>query len=297
MNKRVFFGILLLIQTAKLIAQREAYVHGVASLEIGDGDNISLANAKNRCIELAKINAIKSEFKETLASDVVINTVVIDGKTSNHMLDIESTSLHGEFLGYDEQHPQPYITVTYENDKLVFTAEVWGIAREIVRAKPDISWSILCGNNYRPDTKFNNGDYLHVRFKSPVAGYVALYMMDSDGNTYCLMPDKHSKEEATYVSANEEYLFLEKRENGTPYRLKLTTQTDLSSCRIVLIFSPHKFSRCIESRNIGITKVNTIPNRDFSLWLLRAKRADKDMVSLEQNITIIKDSKKQNKND
>lgn len=291
MNKKLFFGFLFVMLATSLAAQREAYVHGIASIGIGDDENITLAEAKKRCIELAKINAVKSEFKETIASDVIVNTTVIDGKTSNHLIDMASTNLRGEFLGYDGQHPQPEITVAYENNKLVFTAEIWGFAREIVRAKTEISWGVLCGDDYRPDTRFMHGDRLHVRFKSPVAGYVALYMMDSDGSTYCLMPDKHSKSGATYVSANEEYMFLEKREDGTPYKIKVSTQTNLSSCKIVLIFSPHSFTKCMEKRNTGITKVNTITNENFRAWLLNAKRSDLDMVSLEQHITIIKDSK------
>ena len=53
------------------VAQRTVTVNGTYTYIVGDNDDISLREAKVKCIELAKAEAIKAEFGEMITSDVI----------------------------------------------------------------------------------------------------------------------------------------------------------------------------------------------------------------------------------
>ena len=63
MRKNILLTLFALV-SATVSAQRTAHVHGEYSYVVGENDNITLREARHKCIELAKAQAIKSEFGE-----------------------------------------------------------------------------------------------------------------------------------------------------------------------------------------------------------------------------------------
>lgn len=57
--------------TQELMAQETKLVHGKYVFEVSDNDDITLKDAKLKCIALAKAKAIKEEFGEMVTSDVI----------------------------------------------------------------------------------------------------------------------------------------------------------------------------------------------------------------------------------
>ena len=74
--------LLLLVLPANLLAQREARVEGEYTLTVSEDDNITMFQAKQRAIELAKNEAIKYEFG-TLIDDITTTELTEGGGQSS----------------------------------------------------------------------------------------------------------------------------------------------------------------------------------------------------------------------
>ena len=169
-------------------AQRTAKVEGEYTFVVGENDNITLFEAKRRTIELAKNEAIKQEFGTVVTSDFIGSSAETDGKqVGSFSMESTGMSVKGEWLA-DRQPAE--VKVEYIDGKLYFTAHVWGEAREIVKSKTDIRWILQCDgpNGREATTRFVNGQRFYIDFQSPTDGYLAVYMIEGNGDVSCLLP-------------------------------------------------------------------------------------------------------------
>ena len=262
---------------------READVHGVYKLMIGENENITLRDARLKCLELAKAEAIKAEFGEMITSDV------IQGDENDGDLYYENTlaKAQGEWLG-DVQSPQ--IQVEYADGKLFFTAEVWGKAREIVQAKIDLDWKILRGEEGENETaEFNNRDRIRIKFKSPADGYVAVYLIEEGDETSCLLPYKQQTTGQFKVFAGREYTFFDRESDPMAVPYALATKHEIEKNQLVIIYSPNAFTKCNDTKG-DPRRPNMLSSHNFQKWLLNCQRTDKDMVVNKKWVTIRKEN-------
>ena len=171
---------MFLLMSLNSMAQRVVDVHGTYTYVISENDNITLREAKHKCIELAKAEAIKNEFGVMITSDVIDTNVETNGETaSSYFWENTVAMAKGDWLGNTKPHE---VTVSYENEKLRFTANVWGKAREIIQAKVDLKWDILKDgiDEKVATTSFISGERIYIRFRSPSDGYVAIYLIEGD---------------------------------------------------------------------------------------------------------------------
>lgn len=258
-------------------AQRTANVHAEYTYEVGDNDNITLREAKRKCVELAKAQAIREEFGELVTSDVIDTNVETNGEgTKSFFWENTVAMAKGDWLG--DTKPA-VISVEYVGGKLVFKAEVWGKAREIIQAKPDLKWSVQHEvNGEREDTEsFNSGERIYVNFSSPAAGFVAVYLIVGDDETSCLLPYRHEPTGRCAISGGREYTFFDKSfdERATHYRL--STKHEQEDNEVVIIYSPNPFTKCNDITG-DAKHPNSLSTHDFQKWLLKCQRADRDMV-------------------
>lgn len=257
-------------------AQKEEKVHAVYTYSVGLDDNITLHDAKHRSIELAKSEAIKGAFGELITSDVV--------ETNGDYWENTIAKAKGIWLG-DEKAPE--INVTFDEDRLLFKAEVWGRAREIVQAQTDIQWRVLASNS-RESEDFMSGERFYVEFRSPADGDVAIYLITADDQTACLLPYKNNASGHHAIRRNTNYRFFDKEKDAsaTPYRL--TSQGNLERNQLVVIYSPNGFTKCNDITG-DKNHPNSLSTQDFQKWLLKCQRADKDMIVNTKWIKIHKD--------
>ena len=112
-----------------MCAQRVEEVNGKYTYTIGDNDHITLREAKHKCIELAKAEAIKKVFGEIVTSDVIDSNAETNGEaTSSFFWENTVAMAKGDWLMNTKE---PEIEVEYDDGKLTFKAEVWGKVREI----------------------------------------------------------------------------------------------------------------------------------------------------------------------
>ena len=287
MNKIKLLFLLLVCLPMVGMAQKTENVSGEYTYEVGDNDNITLREAKRKCIELAKAEAIKAEFGELITSDVIDSNVETNGESSSSFFWENTVAMaKGDWLG-DTREPE--ITIDYVDGKLVFTAKVWGTAREIVQARTDLEWKIMRDGNGEKEeaVQLNSGERIYVSFRSPSDGYVAVYLIENDDNTSCLLPYRKNTTGRHQIKHGKDYVFFDKEADPEATAYNLTTQNESEDNQLVIIYSPNPFTKCNDvSKNTK--RPNALTTHDFQKWLLKCQRADRDMVVNKKWIRINK---------
>ena len=95
-------------------AQKTVEVHGEYTYEVGENDNITFREAKRKCLELARAEAIKAEFGELITSDVIDSNVETNGEaTSSFFWENTVAMAKGDWL---EDIEAPRIKIAYVGD-------------------------------------------------------------------------------------------------------------------------------------------------------------------------------------
>ena len=290
---RLFLSLCIMIPFVA-VAQRTVTVNGTYTYIVGDNDDISLREAKVKCIELAKAEAIKAEFGEMITSDVIDTNLETNGEaTSSFFWENTVAMAKGDWLG-DTKSPE--LDIEYKDGKLVFKAEVWGKVREIVQAKTDLKWNIMKEilGQISETTSFVSGERIFVRFRSPSDGYVAVYLIVGDDETSCLLPYRKDPSGMFKVRNGKEYIFFDKDEDPRASFYKLSTLHEKEANQLVVIYSPNPFAKCTDITG-DARHPNSLSTHDFQKWLLKCQRADRDMVVAKKWVTIRKNnSEKEN---
>lgn len=205
MRLRYIFILLMLLNFLSISAQKIEKVHGVYTYHVPD--NVSLEEGKRTAIERAKIQALADAFG-TLVSQS--NSTIVkneNGKSSVDFLSIGGSNVKGEWI---ETIGDPKLDIFYESNMLTIKVSIDGKAREIKNASIDIEAKLLRNGTeekYESD-EFRNGDDLYLYFKSPINGYLAVYLLDENTQqVYCLLPYKSSGEPAYKVIQDKPYIF------------------------------------------------------------------------------------------
>lgn len=283
-HKKITISLFLLMVFTTLSAQRTASVHGISTFSISENDNITLKEAKIKCIEEARAEAIKDEFGELILSDFIISEREVNDEISSIYLKDVASSVKGEWLA-DEKEPK--VDIEYDGKNLNFTVEVWGKAREIIRAKTDLKWQVMKDHEGKKikSEQFDSGDRFFVKFKSPSDGYVAIYMITSDKETTCLLPYRKDNSGRYKIKGGKEYVFFDKEEDPNASYYKLTTNQPQEMNQLLIIYSPHPFAKCSD-KSVDPRHPNVIEMKDFAKWLLKNQRADNEMMIERKLVTI-----------
>lgn len=266
-------------------AERTASVSAKYTYTLSESDNVTIKEAKLKAIELAKAEAIRKEFGSLVVSDFInTETGVNDNTQSFYVLD-SSTSVKGEWLG-DEK--DPIVTIDCTNNEINFTAQVWGKAREIVRAKTELELHVLkqAGESRIETERFKSGERIYLKFRTPSDGYAAVYLITGDDDTSCLLPYRNdNRGRGISVRGGKEYTFFDKATDPTASHYKLSTNQLQEYNQLVVIYSPNPFTKCLDTSN-DPKHPNSLNRKDFAKWLLKNQRADKDMVVSRKWVTI-----------
>lgn len=278
-NRILKFAVFLLASNVILFSvksQRTTSVSGEYTYVLSDTDNVTIREAKIKAIEQAQAEALKAEFGTMVASDFITSDRMIGDEFSSIYLMDTSSSARGEWLG-DERPAE--VTVNTNGENIFFTAKVWGTAREIIRATPDIKWQVMKDDNgrkYETDN-FLSGDRIFVNFSSPADGYVAVYLITGEDETYCLLPYPKDSTGRYKIKGGREMTFFDKVIDANAKFYKLTTDKLQEYNQLVVVYSPNPFTKCTDTSAIP-GKPNVLNQRDFAKWLLKQQRADKEMV-------------------
>lgn len=260
--------------------------------------NVAPNVAKETAIEKAKLQALADTFGTLIdmhSTSVVQND---NGKSNSNFLSLGESTVKGEWLG-DTKEPE--VQMNFSDEFMIVNAKVWGRAREIVSARIDINAKLLKNtSNVYDEDQFRHGENIYLSFKSPAKGYLAVYLMDEDGIADCLLPYSDDEDGQFMVKANKSYLLFsednaEKGESCQEYVLTCA-KGDLVQNMVYIIFSPNKFTKANDEESDKTVYVNGkyeklpsgLPFTEFQNWLLKCRRADKDMQVIIKPVAVVK---------
>lgn len=258
--------------------------------------DVSIETAKATAIEQARVQALADAFGTIIDETVLTTRKNENGKSSVNMLALGESTVKGEWL--NDTH-DPETTISYEDNFLIVTAHVWGMARELESAPIDIAVKVLKNGTLDrfEDDQFRNGDELYISFQTPAKGYLAVYLMDDKGDAYCMLPYAGDVDGMFQVKANNPYVLFSSNhtENGEACdEYVLTAEKQLERDIIYVIYSPNPFVKAKDNAAPMKVKVGKeeleLPRqlnyRDFQRWLLRNRRIDNRMQVVVKPIEI-----------
>ena len=280
----------LLAMSSKLVAQKQQKVENIYTYRAPE--NISVEQAKRIALERAQIDAIATAFGTSILQH---NSTLVSNKNGHSDIDfrsISSSDVQGEWI---ETIGEPQYDISFEKEMLIVSCKVKGIIREIVSADIDIKAKVLRnGTEDRfESTEFKSGDDMFLSFQSPVDGFLAVYLLDNNGDAFCLLPYKAQTDGIQKISANTSYVFFSEKnvpltERALVDEYTLTCEHSMENNQIYVIFSPNPFVKATDN-DMGELLPREIDRGAFQKWLAKVRRKDKHANFISKLITITKE--------
>lgn len=279
------FILLMLLNLLSISAQKIEKVHGEYTYHVPD--NVSLEEGKRIALERAKIQALADAFGTLVSQN---NSTIVkneNGKSSVDFLSIGGSDVKGEWI---ETIGDPKFDIFYESNMLTIKVSIDGKTREIKNAAIDLEAKLLRnGTEEKHESdEFRKGDDLYLYFKSPINGYLAVYLLDENTQqVFCLLPYKSSGEPAYKIIHDKPYVFFschKAEENPSEVdEYTMTCEHSMEQNTIYIVFSPNMFAKAFaEDENIGLPI--QLPLKVFQKWLGKCKA--KALETQEKKIAI-----------
>lgn len=251
----------------------------------------SLNDCKRFALEQARIAALAREFGTTISQDVYQRDVVSGSTESNYFSMLNRTEVNGEWLA-DEGEPQ--YTVGHDADNnFVVTCRIRGKARRLTNEATEFAASVLRNGNEKrfADTRFHDGDDMKLYFRAPVAGYLAVYLIDDRRNVYSLLPYSTASDGIVRTARDKDYIFFDAAKAdkafGQPDELVITLEGDVERNQLYVLFSPNPFTRALDnSAAAGLPR--SLSYDEFTRWLTNARKRDPRMGMKVMHLEITK---------
>jgi len=207
---------------------------------------------------------------------------------------ITDGEVKGEWI---EDTELPKYTFYDENNMQVVHVRVCGKARELTGTKIDFSAKVLRnGTEDRFENhEFKHGDDIYFSFRSPVAGYLAVYLVDDSETAYCLLPYMKDPTGKVKIKNGKDYIFFsakhaDRAEADKVDEYILTCKKEVEQNYLYVIFSPNEFTKANDKRRSTDNELlpRELPFDDFQKWLTKKRVGDKDMRVDIKGLTIKK---------
>ena len=274
----------------KLLAQKQQKVENTYTYRAPE--SISVEQAKRTALERAQLEAIAATFGTNISQQNSTRVSNSNGKSNVDFLSVSSSDVKGEWI---ETLGEPQYTINYEQGMLVVTCKVKGTIREITTTSIDIKAKVLRnGTEDRfESSEFRSGDDLYLSFQSPVNGYLAIYLLDEEGNAFCLLPYRNQSDGIYKVYANTPYIFFSEKdaplqEHNLIDEYVMTCEKAQEVNHVYTIFSPNRFIKSNDKDN-GDALPREIDAKSFQKWLAKVRRKDNSINFSSKQITISKE--------
>lgn len=289
MKLRCVFILLLFLNLLSISAQKIEKVHGEYTYHVPD--NVSMEEGKRTALKRAKIQALADAFGTLVSQN---NSTIVkneNGKSSVDFLSIGGSDVKGEWI---ETIGEPKLDIFYESNMLTIKVSIDGKARKIKNAGIDFEAKLLRNGTEKKfeSDEFRNGDDLYLYFKSPINGYLTVYLLDENTQqVFCLLPYKSSGEPAYKIIHDKPYIFFscqkaEEKPNEVD-EYTMTGEHSMEQNTIYIVFSPNMFAKAFaEDENVGLPR--QLPLKEFQKWLGKCKAKDTSIQARSFTIKIYK---------
>ncbi len=289
MRRFFLFSVLMLLPVLPLVAQKTKTVSIVYLYQVPD--NVTPDDAKTIALDRAKIQAIADEFGTVVTQSNMTNIEIENGETTSHFISSGGSELKGEWI---ETIGEPTFEFITEGTSLAIRVWVKGKIRELKGAKIPVNVRIFKNgiDDCNESSDFMTGDALYMSFCSSADGYIAIYLVDSENQVYCLLPYQGqasgfypTKANNIHILFNKDYAKDVKKDIVDEFLMD--TDKEKERNRILTIFSPNKFFKAVDSKDQEDLP-RSLCYSEFIKWLSDIKKRDVELVVSEASITISK---------
>ncbi len=268
---------LLLLSTViiqPLFAQKIVSSNGEANVRVEL--NMSVDEAYEMAEQLAKIDAIEKAFGTY--TEQQMDMTITDGQTSYDI--IGTTKVLGEWIETTKinftENFNTEDTKYGRRDVKYIKCSIRGKVRKSI-AKAKLEHEILNAPYlYARTTAFLNDEQLYIYLKSPVDGFLSIYL-DDGTNAFRLLPDTYSPElyrSGVYIKGDLEYFFFTPNRNNLPQadveEYLMFTNKEIEYNKIHIVFSEEKFVKPIlkgKEKAEGKVLPKSLTTKKFKEWL------------------------------
>lgn len=291
--KRIIFVYLGILIMLPCVADNKIERVSASYEYISDNPNESAAQAENTAKERAKQKALEDKFGvdvTKLSSTVVSNqNKGEESSTQINTFSLGGSSLQGEWIETIKEE----VDTKYTNGFWVVNVYVEGRARKKSFEKADIKFAFVKDiQDVESPTAFRDGSDIYLRFSSPVAGYLCVYLIDEEQNAFCLLPYPHQQTGRQPIEANKEYIFFSERYEKNAQEYTLGCKGSVGQNTLYVIFSPNDFTKAADregGRNFRNERLpRNLTYKSFINWLNNNIARDGKMVVRNEIINIRK---------
>ncbi len=258
-----------------VLAQKEVTVNGEYTYYAPD--DVTPEKARRIAIERAKAQALEEAFGIKIVQN---NSTIVSNSNDNSDVKFHSVNesdVRGEWLETIKENVKP---IRNDEGQLVIHVSIKGKARQVVVSQIDFSAKALRNGLEEKfeDTNLKNGDELFLHFRSPVDGYVVVYLLDeNEDKVYCLLPYKDYPHGSYKVKGDNTYVFFSpEKETEAPatvdeYVMTCGDATEYNT--LYVIFSTHYLCKPVAEESADFLP-KVLPHKEFLKWLTRQRYRD-----------------------
>ncbi len=259
---------------------------------------MSANEAFERAIELAIINAIENAFGTYVEQQM--DMLIEDGNTSYNI--IGSTKVMGEWI---ETIGEPEISIDTRKENTNYgkqnvnyiSCRIKGKVRALV-PRAILNYEIMNAPNLESRTRsFYNKEQLYVYFKSPISGYVSIFLQDREGVSR-ILPYEEMEEKyvnGVIVDSDEEYIFFSKSHKF--YTQKKVDEIEICMDEnkpveyniLYIIFSEEEYIKpsLVDSKEMEEYKIpQSLSKKNFEKWLSKNRISSKSFQVIKEKISV-----------
>ena len=289
MRRLAFIVLCLTAATLAAVAAPQVITVEGAFTFYGD-DSHSRKDCDRLALEGARLNALAKAFGTVLSQNTLSDIRSDNRGETGTFAQISATDVKGEWL---EDIGLPEYTRTMDGDgNMIVSCRIRGKARAISNEAPDFIAEVLRNGNTRGQsgTQFRSGDQMALFVRTPVDGYLVVYLVGADRRAYTLLPYIQSEGGYARIRHGRDYVFFDVA-SADPTSAEevdemiLSTDQPVEYNTVYVIFSPKPFNKAPdEFHGDGVPR--SLPFNDFYSWFGKARRTDPSMAAKVIPITI-----------
>lgn len=257
---------------------------------ISDNARETPEQAEQTAIERAKYKALAEHFGTDVASVTNTLTTNKDEASQTNVLSLGSISVRGEWV---ETSEVKILEKTFVKGFWRVKVHVEGRARRHAAEKADVQYTVVKDpQDLESPVVFRDESPVYLRFMSPVAGHLCVYLVDEANNAFCLLPYPHQQEGCQAVEANKDYIFFSEEADDAALEYKLTSEKSSEQNILYVIFSPNDFTKAADRQGGKNFRNDPVPRslsyEAFLKWVTRIQTKDPQLLVRKSVVTIRK---------
>ena len=248
-------------------------------------------DARRIALEEARVNALAAEFGTSVSQSTHQTELVSNDRADTYFNQLSMCEVNGEWIA-DDGDPV-FVESMGPDGNFVVKCTVKGTARRISNEAPQFDAIVLRnGNEERfADTRFRPNDEMKLLVRTPVDGYIVVYLADDEQNVFSILPYQGAGDGYVKLKRDTEYVFFDTARAdpvfGEPDELLLTLPdnkiSELDQCYV--LFSPEPFTKAIDVAGVG-SMPRSLNYKDFQNWLVACRKRDPRMAMKVIRLTI-----------